>query len=58
MKYYHLCCNTLHDRDINASKNILKIALSGQGLPVEPVEVCQEATVEAGSSNLFAIAKS
>jgi len=43
-------CNTMHDRDINASKNILNIALSGQGLPVEPVEVCQEATVEAGSS--------
>ncbi len=32
--------------------------LSGQGLPVEPVEVCQEAAVEAGSPNLFAIAKS
>ncbi len=43
-------CNILHDRDINASKNILKVALSGQELPVEPVEVCQKATVEAGSS--------
>ncbi len=25
-------------------------ALLGQGLPVEPVEVCQETTVEVGSS--------
>ncbi len=33
-------------------------ALSGQGLPVEPVEVRHKATVEAGSPNLFAIAKS
>ena len=32
-------------------------ALSGQGLPVEPVEVCQEAVVEAGRPNLFVIAK-
>jgi len=28
------------------------------GQPVEPVEVCQKATVEAGSPNLFALAKS
>jgi len=42
-------CNTTHDRDINASKNILKIALSGMEQPVEPVEVCQKATFEAGS---------
>ncbi len=33
-------------------------ALSGQELPVEPVEVRHEATVEARSPNLFAIAKS
>ncbi len=43
-------CNTLHDRDINASKNILSIALSGQGLSVEPVEVSHKRTVETGSS--------
>ena len=54
-------CNTIHDRDINAAKNMLKFVLSGTeqpkgspqnlfcGVSKEPVEVCQKATVEAGS---------
>ncbi len=63
-------CNTIHDRDINAAKNMLKFVLSGMeqpkgspqnlfcGVSKEPVEVCQKATVEAGSPDLFALAKS
>jgi len=47
-------CHATHDRDINASKNILKFALSGQGLSVAPVEASRRRAVEAGSLNLSA----